>query len=86
MQDQEQKPKTSVELEHPLDRPLGDSRRWVFPPMYSGTGEGGMTKREFYAAMAMAGLMDPVEGLPADQCATLAVSHADALIAALGNG
>ena len=43
----------------------------------------GLSKREYFAAIAMGGLMDPIDGLRAEDCAELAVAHADALIAKL---
>ena len=50
------------------------------------SGEGmGLTKREYFAAMAMQGLMsaDVEASLHQNDCAKIAVAHADALLAEL---
>jgi hypothetical protein len=60
-----------------------DSMSYVFPVFWNGNANGGISKREYYAAMAMMGLMDPCQGLAVADCAALAVSQADALISAL---
>jgi len=47
----------------------------------------GLTKREYFAAMAMQGfLSDGSQDLAPEQCARAGVRHADALIAALNEG
>lgn len=54
----------------------------VFPRWFLGSSEGGMSKREYFAGLAMQGLMDPYKdcALPTDQLVAQAVETADALI------
>ena len=70
----EQKPDAKRDINDPS---------YVFPALFEGSGVGGLSKREYFAGLAMAGLMDPCEGLSVTECADLSVKQADALIAAL---
>ena len=47
-------------------------------------GDTGLTKREYFAAMALKGILSQDDSRPSD-AATWAVEYADALIAALNN-
>ena len=79
---------------HEGDRPAFPRPSVVWKNDFDGkqTGEQGvpgMTLREYYAGLAMQGLLAPGARLGKtrfDDVATLAVAHADALIAALKQG
>lgn len=57
-----------------------NARARAFP----GLGESGLTKREYFAALAMQAEMHFGQG--PEEAAKAAVAHADALLAALGEG
>ena len=61
-----------------------DSPAFATPETDTSYGHYGLTKREHFAGLAMAGLLAAAEESPAHTIAAISVSHADALLAELG--
>jgi len=69
----------SKEAERKQEREIKERARYPLSPAFSGEGAAGLTKREYFAALALQGLLTP-GGMKCRYAVRLAVEAADLLI------